>query len=126
MLGNKKDVRMSRVLRRCGTFKDKRSWISNLGHVYLRGQDKKDLRAQLYLDSKSFCAICGDLIALAQEDLDHIRGGRKYVRCDCYHQRLHDGKICTNVQLVHGMFSHKPCHRAKHHREIKWSPKNRS
>jgi hypothetical protein len=126
MLDNKKDIATTKEYREGKIFTDPRSWISNVGHVYLRGIDKKILRARLCVDSRHTCAICGTLIALGHEDLDHIRSGNKYQRCDCYFHRLYDGTLCTNVQLVHGMFSYKPCHRAKHHREIKWSPKNRS
>jgi hypothetical protein len=121
MIENRKDVATTKEYRKRKIFEDSKSWISNAGHIYLEGKDKKQLRARLCIDSKRICAICKQLIAFGDEDLDHIRGGRKYVRCDCYFQRLNDGSLCTNVQLVHGMFSHRPCHRQKHNRETQWT-----
>jgi len=103
------------------------SWISIAGHVYLEsGDDLRALRMHLLEHQKNKCAICKEPLQAWDMDLEHIKGGNEYARCDCFFRRLADGTVHTNVQVVHGMASIRPCHRNKHNREVKWSPRKTS
>lgn len=124
MIENHKDKVATKLARKAGEIHAP-SWISIAGHVYLEfGEDLRELRLTLLLHQKHACAICKEYLSPNDMDLEHKRGGRPLVRCDCFFRRLADGTVCTNVQVVHGMFSTRPCHRKKHNREVqlKWLP----
>jgi hypothetical protein len=117
MLGNHKDRERTKAARESGEFEDPRSYYSIAGHVYLRGNDRSERRMLVWIRSNGKCALCFEKLTLRDCDMDHIKGGTKHARCDCLRTILADGTEHTNVRAVHGMFSVKPCHRVKHHRE---------
>lgn len=118
MIENQKDPVATKAARKAGEISDRNSWISFAGHIYLAGQDRGRLREHVYIDARMICALCKTFCPNWDGNLEHIRSGRPLVRCDCFHRTLADGTVCTNVQWTHGMRSVKPCHRAKHNREI--------
>lgn len=125
MIENHKDKAATKIARKTGEIHAP-SWISIAGHVYLEsGEDLRHLRMEVYCEQDFSCAICKKGLMISDMDLEHIRGGRPLVRCSCFNRKLADGSICTNVQGVHGMFSIHPCHRNKHNREVKWTPRQK-
>ena len=124
MIENKKDAEATKAARKAHII-NAPSWISIAGHVYLESaEDKRVLRLNLMAAQRNICAICNTYCSSADGDLDHIKSGRPVARCWCYFQTLANGKLCTNVRFIHGMFSTKPCHRDRHNREPKWTPKH--
>lgn len=126
MIDNQKDPKATKLLRSRKEFLDGDSWISFAGHVYKRGQDRSLLRVVVAIEAQFQCAICGEPCPLFDGDLEHVKGGTKIARCDCFHTELAEGSKHTNVQWVHSMRSIHPCHRNKHNREIKWTPRKNS
>jgi hypothetical protein len=119
MIENKKDPGATKQARRSGEIIDPRSYVSIAGHIYLRGKDRSRQRELVFAMSPDLlCKICGKRVRSGDGDYDHIRGGSPHHRCDCYARILADGSYCTNVRLVHSMFSKEPCHRQKHGREL--------
>ncbi len=123
MIENKIDKEATKLARKRHEIRAP-SWISIAGHVYLENaEDKKALRLIVSSYARFHCAICKSPCPIWDGDLDHIKGGRPLTRCWCFHQELPDGRVCTNLRWVHGMWSSKPCHRDKHNREVKWTPR---
>ena len=120
----KKDKEATKLARRYRVFASRDSYISNNGHVYLAGIDKTNLRNQVMLDANFRCAICGDFCSKYEGNMHHKKGGLTKERCDCYNNQLPEGKICSNVEWICGMFSKNGCHRKIHNREVKWTPKS--
>lgn len=118
VIENKKDLARTRYARRHGEFEDPRSYYNIAGHVFLRGVDRSQRRRQVFEFFKMICQVCGKHVKWHEADYDHMIGGSKHRRCDCWNTLLADGSLHSNVQLVHGMFSKEPCHRRKHHRVI--------
>ena len=116
MIANHKDVERTKLLRRAGIFRSRKSYVSIAGHYYLRGEDRSLQRERLVREQGLRCAICKQPVAAWDADMDHIRGGNKYARCDCLGVTLAGGSRCTNLQIVHGMRSKRGCHARKHHR----------
>lgn len=79
-------------------FRDKRSYWTNAGHMYLFGIDAQDVRAIIYARDRGNCNVCGIACGVFGE-LDHIKGGNTDDRCWCNH----------NLQWIC-----RPCHRKKH------------
>lgn len=115
---NKKDREATKAARKAGLIHAP-SWISYAGHIYLVGQDRSALRARLFAKQKR-CQICKARLAAGAGEMDHIKGSTHVSRCDCYHRRLADGTIHTNVQRIHGRFSIENCHEKKHRRDLRW------
>ena len=96
---------------RTGEFTDKqrRSWIgfkTTGGHYErLYGPDKVARREQAYVLWNGCCRVCGILVLINMEELDHIipygRGG--------------------DDQLVNMQFLCRACHNKKHGRYPRWS-----
>jgi hypothetical protein len=125
MIENKKDREATKALRREGKIVEYGSYVSYAGHLYLTGKDRSALRQRVMQEAHNKCAICGEPCPGWDGDLEHIVGGRPVARCDCFNQQLANGKIHTNVQWVHGMFSRShACHRNKHNREPRWSDRS--
>lgn len=119
MIENHKDVEATKAARRAGEISDPRSYISIAGHIYLRGQDRSRLRELVYVDAKGFCAVCRAFRHRSQGDMDHIQGGRKHIRCDCWDRKLANGAICRNVRWICSIrLYERGCHAKKHHRTI--------
>lgn len=126
MIENHPDRERTALARREGVFTDRRSYYSIAGHVYLRGVDRSALRFKVFAENHARggrCAICGEALALWEGDLEHIEGGRKHARCDCWHTVLADGTVHTNVRRSCSMFARDSCHAKKHHRVLEWRPK---
>lgn len=119
MIENRIDIERTRAARKSKEFVDRRSYYNLAGHVFLRGHDRSIRRLDLMCHFGMICQICKKEVLFWDADYEHIVGGSKHRRCDCFYTKLADGSIHTNVQLVHGMFSKMPCHRRKHHREVK-------
>lgn len=123
MLENRKDVERTRTARKAKVFVDRRSYFSNSGHVFLAGQDRSAQRAIVFADNVARggkCDLCGKQLLPGEGDYEHIVGGRKHVRCDCFNQALNDGTVHTNVRRTCSMFAPNSCHAAKHHRVLQW------
>ena len=129
MLENQTDLERTKLARRHKVLHDRRSRYTLAGHVFLYGRDKELIRAAVFRDNINRggkCDICGKQLAHWDGDLEHKNGGRKNARCDCYHQVLNDGNICSNLQRSCSMFARGSCHAKKHGRIIQWTPKSSS
>lgn len=120
MIENYKDILATKAAWKAKCFRDRRSWISIAGHVYLRGQDCSALRVKVF-SAQGRCQICHEPLADGEGDMDHIEGKRKLARCDCWRIKLADGSRHTNVQRVCSMFAPGSCHAEKHHRVLRFS-----
>lgn len=117
MIENQIDRTATKAARKAGEISDRNSFITIAGHIYLAGQDRSELRSKVHLEAKSRCALCGGYCPLWDGNLEHIRSGRPYARCDCFNRTLANGTICLNVRWAHGMASIHSCHRKRHNRE---------
>lgn len=113
---HRKDVDRTKALRSLRIFTDPRSYVSNAGHIFLRGEDRSEQRERLIREQGLLCALCGQPMQAWEAEMDHIAGGRKHLRCDCLRTRLADGSRHTNLRMVHGRFSKSQCHAIKHRR----------
>lgn len=118
MIENHKDVERTKAARKSGEFLERGSYYNLAGHVFLRGRDRMRQRWKVFASSKGKCAICEERCDEHQGDYDHVKGGRKHARCDCFHLELNDGTHHTNVQWVHAMELQDSCHKTKHHRDL--------
>ena len=126
MIENHTDRERTKEARKCKLFKDRRSRYTLSGHVFLYGTDKEVIRAAVFRDNINRggkCDICGKQLASWDGDLEHIAGGRKNARCDCYHTVLADGTVHTNLRRSCSMFAKGSCHARKHGRILQWTPK---
>src|SRR5215471_2672068 len=99
MLANQIDVERTKAARKAKIFVDRRSKFTLAGHIYLMGEDRSRQRHKVFEESHhsgNKCALCGDYLGIAGGDYEHIKGGRKFERCDCLRQVLADGTVCTN------------------------------
>ena len=127
MLQNKTDSERTKAARKAKVFVDRRSKYTLAGHVFLAGHDRSAQREKVFQDNYSCggkCAECGTQLLPGEGDYEHLRGGRKFERCDCFHQVLNDGTVCTNVRRTCSMFVKDSCHARKHGRILQWTPKN--
>ena len=109
----KRDESATRAARKSKRFLSMKSWIGTRknGDLYLRlhGKDKEAQRERLLLEWDGYCQNCFQPKRNGEVELDHTiplsRGG------DCQDRNLR--------------FLCRPCHRAKHNREIRlrWIPK---
>lgn len=106
------------------------SYVSLSGHEYLRGKDRSIRWNTLYEREKGLCCVCGRWRDRDKADMDHIKGKRPKIRCDCYGTLLVDGTVCTNIRLICTMDPNKgiqaPCHQQRHNREPRWASKRRN
>lgn len=79
-------------------FVDDRSFRSIDGHDYLKGDDIRSRRQEVYDRDKGICRKCYTPVSWSYGHMDHVVGGL-VGRCDCMH----------NVQWLC-----PDCHRAKH------------
>src|SRR5882757_883134 len=124
MLENRRDEEATKRAYQAADLRDgkKRSYISLAGHWYRRGIDRSDIRARVFRAAEGKCCFCGGYVAEDSGDMDHMRGGRKHLRCDCFDTPLPDGRRCTNVRWSHSMADRaNACHRQRHHREVMWT-----
>lgn len=117
------DKERTKTARKAKLFVDRRSRYTISGHVFLKGDDVGPVREKVFQDNRARggkCDICGKKLLQHEGDLEHIKGGRKLVRCFCYHQVLNDGTVCTNLRRSCSMRRPGSCHQQKHGRILKW------
>jgi len=124
MRGYAKDEERTRMAYFSGRFQDKkkRSYIDNLGHEHLRGKDRSDRRELLFRAVKGLCVDCGRYRDEDHGDMDH-EGKTPKTRCDCLETPLNDGTRHTGIAWRCGMLEPGSCHRKRHNREPRWTPK---
>ena len=119
MIENRRDKERTKLGKLNGEITDPNSYFSLAGHRYCRGKDQGILRLAVYVTEGGICYKCKAHVPIWDFDLEHLVGGRKHDRCDCYHTMLADGRtVHTNVGIIHSMRSEHPCHRIKHHRQL--------
>lgn len=80
-------------------FRDKRSFVSLDGHVYLGKRESKEFLRRTVAERESYrCEECGAPTDWEYGEMDHRQGGL-VGRCDCLH----------NLRWIC-----RPCHRKKH------------
>lgn len=84
-------------------FSDPRSFRGQDGHDYLKGDDIRARRQEVYDRDKGNCRGCYKFVSWIYGHMDHVQGGL-VGRCDCLHNLQW---LCQN------------CHRAKHV-QTKW------
>lgn len=94
-------------------FKDKRSYWSREGHLYVRGKDVGPVRDRIFERDRGICQLriswaCWGAMDKGMCHLEHLVGGLGLKRCWCDH----------NLRI-----SCPPCHRIKDGRAPRWTPR---
>jgi hypothetical protein len=119
LLENQIDRTRTKDARKAGILHDRRSFYTFAGHVFLRGEDRSAVRVKVFYDNITMrggrCELCDKRMPTWDGEMDHIEGGRKNARCDCWRTVLNDGTTHSNLRRV----CHD-CHIKRHGRILLW------